>query len=146
MHDREHDGFVPEIVRRLGAEGVLPILLADAVLAAGGSLRRIENTQTASKAGRIIAPKTRFIASWESDVPVDRLCVGDQVRHPSLTYVRRIVSIKPHPRGGVQLKTVPVYLAGSRCENAAGKTIKAHLTGTAQRWDGKTMIEVPAGI
>ena len=101
--------------------------------------RRLEapSDQTAERPARSLG---REVEAWENDVPVERLQQGDQVRHPGLGYPRTIVSVKPHPKGGVQVKTVPTWKFTNRCENPAGKTLKAHLTGSASRWDGKTYI------
>lgn len=86
-------------------------------------------------------PKGSFRQAWDKNLPVEELSVGDHIRHNAIGYQRIIVGVKPHPKGGVQVKTTPAWIIGNRCENPDGKIQKAHLTGRCERWDGKTMVE-----
>lgn len=78
-----------------------------------------------------------FHKNWEISVPVEKLRVGDHIRHKAAGYERKIVAIKPHPNGGVQVKTLPCWTYRKQ----PGKILKHNLTGYADRWDGKTMVE-----
>ncbi len=101
-----------------------------------------EATQNAPGATQIAKPKGHFVAHWNDSFPVESLKPGDHVRHPEMVGYERIVkSIKPHPNGGVQIKTTPAWNYANRCENPDGKVLKAHITGRCQRWDGYTKIE-----
>lgn len=76
---------------------------------------------------------------WEKNVPVTALKIGDHIHHPK--HGKRIISgIKPHPKSGVIIKTIPSFLFMNRCENPMGKTLKTHLTGHVERWDGSSYI------
>lgn len=86
-------------------------------------------------------PKVQPRPKWDGNVPVEDIRPGDhiEVRGPKLYGRRVVVSVKPHPKGGVQIKSTPYFLYLNRCDNPAGKIQKLHLTGYCDRWDGRTM-------
>ncbi|AXK43790.1 hypothetical protein [Erythrobacter aureus] len=120
---------------------LLPYCLNDG-LAIALRVTAEDDEPVAQSATPIAKPEGHFVPHWHNSFPVEDLKPGDHVRHRDMVGYERIVkSVKPHPRGGVQVKTTPAWLYGNRCGNPEGKVLKAHITGYCDRWDGFTKIE-----
>jgi len=118
---------------QLGALGIMRVLEHIAETQGQSSARRPEPVQ--------ILPEHRFTPYWMEHYPVEKLRPGDVICHPNAGWRRRVTIVKAHPKGGVQIKSVPEWRYKKTCANPDGKTLKHHITGTVRRWDGTTMVE-----
>lgn len=78
-----------------------------------------------------------FKPYWREGVPVEELKNGHHFRHSAFSYDRKIISIKPHPQGGMVVKSIPAWTF----RNEPGKILKHHVRGFARSWDGVTTVE-----